>query len=327
MDAPSPDQILDGQGASTDEGYFTQGGRSAAIAASLRLISSYFVSGRSRHQLEVSPTALGTTADEDATAACIAALRLRVALVAAERLADIADLVLTRPNFRYEISRHESVGALAGKLDTARWISRRHKVTSPMVYPILRVERSPQTAENKLAVNALSALQEEGEESLLDASPPTRSLEAQAAEAALERLSRISRMHPFSQLQHHRDRRRIDVDFLISLADEVERRIDSGRVPNPEPYERLADWVRAPREAGMVAGSDIDWSFYGASFDTVLFELWCMQTFAEKLTSALGKPDQVPDLRRSSASKAYTWRLKLASTSRSLCKVLRRAER
>jgi hypothetical protein len=312
MDSQSSAEVRAGPRAPTDEGYFTSGGRSAAIGASLMLISSYFVAGHDRHQLVVSPTALGTEAQEDATAAAIAALRLRVALVAAERLADIADAVLTRPNFRYEISRHESVGALAGKLDTARWISRQHKVTSPLTYPILRVERSPQTAENKLAVGALSVLREELEQSLLDCSPPPTSLEARAAETTLERLSRISRMRPFSQLQHHRDRRSTDVDSLISLADEVEKRIDSGRVPDPEPYKRLADWVRAPREAGMVTGADIDWSIYGASFDTVLFELWCIQTLAEKLAVVLGTPDQIPDLRRSSTSKAYVWRLDAA---------------
>ena len=59
----------------------------------------------------------------------------------------------------------------------------------------------------------------------------------------------------------------------------------------------------------MVIGAEIDWSFYGASFDTVLFELWCMQAFAENLTAALGAADGIPDLRKGSENRAYVWRL------------------
>jgi hypothetical protein len=116
-------------------------------------------------------------------------------------------------------------------------------------------------------------------------------------------------MHPFSILQHQRNRRRSDSRSLISLADEVERRIDSGRVADAEPYNRLVNWVRMPREAAMVTGQDIDWSFYGSTFDTVLFELWCMQTLSERLTAAFGTPSEIPDLRRNSANRAYIWRI------------------
>ena len=142
----------------TRGGYFTGGGRSAAIAAALLLISSYFVSGRDRHQLEVSPTALGSETEQNASAAGIAALRLRAALVAAGRLADIADSVLIRPNFRYEISRFDSIGVLAGQLDTARWISRQREVAQPDKISDPSGRAIPANSGIKLAVKALSIL-------------------------------------------------------------------------------------------------------------------------------------------------------------------------
>ena len=296
-----------GTDSSIDRGYFTSNGRAAAIAASLPLISSYFVSGRDKHRLEVSPIRLGSEPGADPRVAAIAALRLRAALVAAARLADIVEGVLNRPAFRYVITRKESAGVLAGQLDTARWISRRHAITSPPSYPILRVERSHVTAENRLAFGAVSILSEELEQALQDVSPPRGSLEAQDAENVLERLGRIARMPPFSPLQHLRNRRNGDPQALLELAGEVERRIDSGRVANPDSYKKLAGWVRVPREAGMVSGGDIDWSFYGTTFDTVLFEFWCMQTLADSLSLVLGDPSQVADLRKGSTTKSFVW--------------------
>ena len=141
---------------------------------------------------------------------------------------------------------------------------------------------------------------------------------AREADTALDRLGRIARMHPFSQLGCRRDYRSADPHSLINLADEVERRIDSGRVPDAEPYRRLADWVRAPRAAGMVIGAEIDWSFYGATFDTVLFEMWCMQARRE-LAAVLGSRgwESRPTKRlRRTRIRVAPRRLKWVSTSR-----------
>lgn len=267
----------------SEVGYFSDGARRAAIAAALPLVATYFQDGG---RLAGASRALSEANEghEQSTADLLEALRLRVALAAATRLQTIAAEALVRPNFRYASHKEEVVGAIRGRLDMQKVIRETGRRTVPPRYPVITVNRSLATPENVLLACALLWLRHELR------LPVTRQLmkrsaESLARDAAIFEIDRAlagpvlrdCRQVAGERLEHQR---------LDDLCDDVERRIAGGHAIAPA-YAALLDWMRRCR-AGQPAAEpgELEWSFYGAEFDTRLFEIWLLGQLRSRVLGA-----------------------------------------
>ncbi|MFI1906582.1 hypothetical protein ACH444_11915 [Streptomyces microflavus] len=293
-------------------GYFENAGRRAATYETLRLLGTHFSRGlRQKLREAESPVARSASVTADVPAdleQAVAGLRLRVALAAGERLVRVLESALDRPNFRYSVVRHESVGTLAGKLDVARWVSRGWEVRAPTTYPTLRVERSARTPENLLACYALLWISSEVEQALLSSKAPLNSREGHAANQLLERLDLMLRLPGVSKNKKEVAHYGND-DWVFKMLDDVEQRLAGGHVGNREPYEELAIWVRHTLSGRpILQPGDEQWLFYDEAFDATLFELWCLMGIADEIAIALGKPRTVPNMRNTGRVPTYQWK-------------------
>lgn len=292
-------------------GYFDRGGRQSAIFSSLPLLGTYFSRGLREKLREAESGILRSdgesSLDHVGLEQAVAGLRFRVALAAGEGMVGILESVLDRPNFRYGVRHHESVGALAGKLDVTRWVSRKWEVRAHPIYPVLRVERSSRTPENLLACYSLLWITTEIEEASVAAKAPTSSREMKAASALLERLDAMMAMPEFSEhrleVAHAGSR-----EWAFDILEDVERRLSSGHVGNREPYELLATWVRRTMSGNPTLQSgEAEWLFYDETFDATLFELWCLMAIGDAISELIAQDRQIPDMCSSSQVPAYHW--------------------
>ncbi|WKE70501.1 hypothetical protein [Streptomyces sp. WP-1] len=293
----------------TKKGYFDGAGRQAAALAALPLLGTYFSRGV-REKLKEAEGGVARSSEENSSSAleqAVAGLRFRVALAAGEKLVEILESVLNRPNFRYNVERRESAGVLAGKLDVTRWLTRRWEVRAPETYPVLRVERSSRTPENLLAAYSLLWMILETEDSYLRSGAPSNSREGKAAVALLERLDHLMAASHFAD--HRKELAQIGThEWAFDVLEDVESRLSSGRVGSRETYESLAIWVRRTMSSKPVMqDGETDWLFYDASFDATLFELWCLIALGETVSQLLGQERQIPDMRTSSKAPSYRW--------------------
>ncbi|MFJ2646100.1 hypothetical protein ACIO1C_05135 [Streptomyces sp. NPDC087420] len=294
-------------GAEKYGGYLSVTGREAAISSVLLLLGSYFAGGSS-FSLENQSIGLDATEKYEQNATDnLEGLRLRVALASSARLAGIVNDIRTRSNFRYAVRRHNSIGHLSGQLDVPRWAIRRHERRAPVVYPIRKVQRSSATPENILATYALLWCQAELEDALAVAAPPDGGPESVRAAVAFRELLELSQQPPFfdclSSAQQVGQR-----SLIQNLLDQVERRLDAGHVSNPEPYRELSSWIALSLQVNpQETGGEINWVFYGKSFDSTLFELWCMHNLASTISDSLGTPRMVPNMRQGRSLPVYVW--------------------
>ncbi|MBQ0879341.1 hypothetical protein [Streptomyces sp. RT42] len=292
-------------------GYFESGGRRAATYATLPLLGTHFSRGL-REKLKETESSISRSVSNGADvpadlAQAVAGLRLRVALAAGERLMGIFESVMDRPNFRYGVVRHESVGVLAGKLDVARWVMRRWEVRVPTIYPTLRVQRTSRTPENLLACYALLWITSEVEQAFMASRAPLNSREGKAAHGLLERLDSMLRVPDIVENKFEVVHRGSE-EWASALLDDVERRLAAGHVGNREPYQKLADWVRRTLSGKpTLQEGDERWLFYDETFDTTLFELWCLMSIADEVSKHLGQSRQVPNMRHTGRLPTYQW--------------------
>jgi hypothetical protein len=266
-------------------GQFDSASRTAATTAAMPLLASYFATGadtlRSQTVLSVRP--------DDELGDLLEFIQIRVLLAAAEELEPLLRGILERPSFRYRRVREESVGVIRGRLDTVTYLRRRHEVTAPRRFPVINVVRSHNLPENVLGAWAALALSGALKRLPLHRIPP-EAPERRRAERASESLRRLANHAAFTDCVDaaaaawRTGSHRVIVERALS-------RIRSGRVPNATNYEALAHWVDSynPAEIALDPGT-VPWLFYNETFDTRLFELWCLHYLIDALTTKLGPP-------------------------------------
>lgn len=270
---------------SSDVGYFSEAARQSAISAALPLVATYFQKGG---QLAGATATVGESGqdDEPTTAELLDALRLRVALASASRLQAIAAEVVAHANFRYATRREEAVGAIRGRLDLHRVIRETGRLTVPPRYPVITVSRSSKTPENVLLASALMWVRHELR------LPGTRRLspknaESRARDAAIYEIDRALAGPALHECRQSA-RERLDRGQIGDLCAEVERRIAGGHAISPA-YGALLEWMQRCLSGQPAAEpGEIEWSFYGAEFDTRLFEIWILGQLRMRLLRAIG---------------------------------------
>lgn len=285
-------------------GHFSPEGRRIAVTSALGLVATYFQQKGSREFDEQFATA--GVPIPDATQQLIEALRFRVALASTRRILDIAKRILRNPSFRYGRERELQVGVLRGRLDIRSYLTDQGKVTEIPSFPVVSVRRQMTTPENVLLAVAALRLARELRSPLMRSLPASAPDRKRAASYArdLERLIDGPRL---------RECKTAALDLLRRgqvqvLADTVHRRIRAGHIGTPGPYEELVTWVSAGLNGSPAAqAGDIGWDFYDASFDTTLFEIWCLSEINTRLVSRLGTPTSAPSLSARKKEPVSTW--------------------
>lgn len=291
-----------------DGGRLSVTGRRAAISAALPLLATYFADAptwalETQTQLHAGPADDGRREVDDLASA----LRLRAGLAAAARLLAVLRRITARPTFRYTQTASESVGAVRGRLDLARYSRSRGRLDVPRRYPVRQVTREEATPENILAAYAAQWIDRDlgaTPRRLLPAGAPERR-QLDATRLALRNATRRPGMTSATE-QAQRVWRR---GALVALLDRVDARLRSGRVSPLQPYQELADWVRSTIDRQALADpGEIEWAFYDGRFDTKLFEIWTLQQLAAALTALLGPPiSDPPVLSLRGARPLFSW--------------------
>ena len=309
------DERSRGEGSSSETasrgGALSPAARQAAITTAISLVGRYFATGNypltPQAALGHTDTSAAGPAIEQSADALLDALRLRVGLAAARRIGSILDRIAGRATFRYELRPEESTGQVTGQLDVSRYLMRLGAVTDVPTYPVLTVRRTEHTPENVLAAYAARWLLRELHTGMAAVRVPTTGPEHRRYQEERQSLERALRLPwlmaciPAStQVRHNRAER----DLLAS----VKRRLHRREITNAAPYAELVEWVeRALAGEPVVDSGDLEWEFYGAQFDTRLFELWCLRILAVEISRQLVVP--VPDLNPGwrDGQPAYTW--------------------
>lgn len=273
------DWLDDGQ-----SGRFNAATRHAATSEALPLLATYFATGRDTlaHDQILSKEAVDELGD------LLEFVQIRVLLAAADRLEPVLRGILGRPSFQYHRRREESVGVIRGRLDTITYLRRRHEVQAPRRFPVLNVQRSHVLPENVLATWAALTVA-----TALKRLPlrriPAEAPERRRAERTAEALKRMTQHPAFADCTQPAQRMWRAAAHSV-VADQVRSRIRSGHIPNAESYEALTDWVDdfETKDIALDPGA-VDWVFYDESFDTKLFELWCLHRLIVALTDRLGE--------------------------------------
>jgi hypothetical protein len=294
-----------------DAGRFTEGGRKAALRASLPLIASYFADAAT-WELEISAQ-LGSSRSDPVLEDFAAGARFRASLAAAERFLRIIADVTLRPTFRYSQVSSESVGSIRGRLDVARYTRERGRISIPTRYPIRVVEREAATPENILAAYAAIWLKRD-----LDLAPrhlvSPKSPEGRNLESTSVALSRVLALPTLAGTSDWANDiwRRGTLDELLDL---VEQRLAGGHVANPVSYQELFDWMKSAVGGTPIADvGEVEWSFYGPEFDTKLFEIWSCVQLAAAISELIGDPASgVPSLAKRGVDPLYQWNLGIGS--------------
>ena len=291
-----------------DGGQLSTAGRRAAIGAALPLLATYFADAptwtlETQTQLHTATPSAGRQEVDDLAAA----LRLRAGLAAAQRLLSVLRRITARPTFRYTQTASESVGAIRGRLDLARYSRSRGRLDVPRRYPVRQVTREEATPENILAAYAAQWIDRDlgaTPSRLLPAKAPERR-QLDATQLALRNATRRPGLAGATE-QAQRVWRRGGLEALL---DRVDARLGSGRVSPAPPYQELTDWVRRTVDRQALADpGEIEWAFYDGRFDTKLFEIWCLQQLATALTTLLGPAiSDPPVLARRGTQPLFSW--------------------
>ena len=283
-------------------GQLSDAARRAATIDALPLVATYFAAGADSLQRNDLLARHAT----DALGGILEFVQIRVLLAAAVRLDPIIRGILTRPSFRYQRVREESVGVIRGRLDTSKYLQRRHERSAPRRFPVQNVHRTHELPENILACWACLNLAGHLKRlplNLLPSNAPAR----RRAERAVESLRRLA-LHPALAQSTDAAEAVWRSDSHAGLVDRVRSRLRSGHVTNPSPYEALAAWVDGSDTARLIGElGDVDWMFYDESFDTKLFEIWSLHRLIQGLTVRLGEPQARRHLVDRSQGAVATW--------------------
>jgi len=304
-----PGPVLDGDLGDSEPiaaSALTKEARLAAITSSFSLLATYFSSGSNASVLSQRGPSYSDDTDPS-TSLVIAALQLRVALAASDKFVGIVERVRRRANFRYQTIRRDTEGWPQGRLDTIRFARSSGKVTNPIFYPVINIARANVTPENTLVVSAAQWLMKELVAPTLTAFLPVLGPERRAATTARVQLRRLMADPIFAACQKAAEKvkRQGGMQGLLS---QVRKRLNAGHVGNPVPYRELVDWMTACLNGKpAVEAGDMDWSFYGKSFDTKLFELWCLSEIGRALGLALQAPPDRPLLWERFNKPMFSW--------------------
>lgn len=212
-------------------------------------------------------------------------LRFRHMLALAAKLPDLVRAIEARPSTRSTLERSESRGAISGRLDIPRYISRRSQVVSyPRRYPVVRQRTDFGTVENQLV---LRCLHEVGV-SLRDNPFGRRGAEDSFARTLLTEIRVRSQMKPWSEVVPAAGSARLDA----AVATRVRRR----QTGNDAAYQDFLVWRELwnlnPASFGRMSGQTkeeiVDGILAlpaGPAFWDKVFEVWCLRL----LRDALGK--------------------------------------
>lgn len=318
VDHTSDDSPVDepdglGDGDDLGSGFLADSSRRAALTAALPFVATYFVRS---DQLQLRSTAvLGNRAWETPSRyepprdAVLAALRLRTALTAGQRLVEALQAALRSANFRFERVTDEHIGHLHGRLDIPRYLQQRGRRTVPRRYPVVDVQRSSATPENILAAFAAHWHLTELDACLLALDGLHRTPELHLAEQVRADLVRLH-SHPTLRGASEDAVQVAHRETVGQLLDTVEARLRAGHVSRPGGYERVAAWVHSALSGSAdISAGEVSGAFYGPQFDDKLFELWCLAQLAEALTALLGPARLTAPhlLNRDSKSPLFTW--------------------
>lgn len=286
-------------------GHLSPAGRQAAIRAAFPLVGRYFKQSGAP-TLESSPLLNRTSSLSTRDRRLLAALRFRAALSAAGALYDLIEVISLRPTFRYELISVRSAD-LTGSLNIGKWIQRIPVFDGEPSYPILQARRSASTPENTLASYASLWMLQELEQAQIETAPPPDSPEVHAAHDLHERFKVILARPALRECEEAAAEtlRRDAVETLLSRVDSRLRRREIG---NPAPYQALLDFVVHYRDNGPDAadGSQL-WSFYDETFDTTLFEIWCLHELASTVSDCLATEILPVEDTWTSSGLAYKW--------------------
>lgn len=264
-------------------GQFTVDARRAATEDALPMLATYFASGADtlRSQETLSRQAADDLGD------VLELVQVRVLLAAANRLDPLVRAVLRAPSFRFQRERDESVGLVRGRLDTLRYLQRRHEISAPRRFPVQSVVRSHVLPENVLVAWAALSLAHAVRRlplSRLPADAPER----RRAERAAQSLRRATTspvlaecVGPATSVWR--------TGTHLALLEHVRARIRAGHVAHPARYVSVADWVEQFEDKSVsLEGGQVEWVFYDETFDTKLFEIWCLERLIRSMTRHLG---------------------------------------
>jgi hypothetical protein len=232
-----------------------------------------------------------------------AAVMLRVRLTAARSLIPILERLLAHPSFRYQVVNASYSGIVRGRLDVNRYATQRGRVSVPRSYPVRAPRRLFDTAENRLALACMSAVGDDLELALAVLGLKSRHREHRLALAYLHVIR--AGVRTLAAGGTVLPGRSFDSDSLISS---TERRIDSGRLGESEPYGALVKWAKD--NLYVAAGTHADLlpaEFYDVNFDTTLFEVWLASQLAEAITERLGNSSRGAVFGRSASGLIGRW--------------------
>jgi len=269
-------------------GALSELGRQAAVEASLSLLGVYFSSGDQdlSERSAASRTAAASELEE-----LLAGLRLRVALAAGRRLLTFLENMARRPTFRYQLVSTEQVGSLSGALDINRWVTRQRGGDQDLSFPVSEVRRGSRTPENTLASYATQWLTRELRDSFRASTASVEAVEYRAVRRLRERLERAQRIPALADCRQDAQtiRTRVAVERLIS---QVRRRLQRREIAHPGPYRKLVEWIdECLAGVPTVEPGAVDLSAYGDSFDSKLYELWCLGALGRALARAFNLPE------------------------------------
>ena len=273
---------------SVQSGTLGVAGRAAAVSSALGLVSQYFAEG-SQQLIEGRALARGDDASDKELFQLIAALRLRVALAAANRLLGILERISWHPTFAYRQRSIDSTGGLSGQLDINKYVADLGTYQDSTAFPVIDVYRSSETPENVLAVYATLWLIDELRASFAGSVAPLAGPEYKAWAVANAKLRRHIERPTFKGCV--REARRIKRRLaLMKIVGSARMRLRRREIANPSPYRELVEWVEKIQAGDpIMAPGDVEWLFYGERFDSKLFELWCLHELGSELAQALGE--------------------------------------
>jgi hypothetical protein len=248
------------------------------LLEALDLVASYFFNRTV--QLEASPIGLESTKPQDDTGRFLAELEGRHVVACAMLLRKILPDIERRLSDTSALNSDVSYGTLYGRLDVQSYIRSRHtRRALPRTYPVLITERSAETPENVLVVQALRGL----ERQLAATTFPITSAEGQARTAVYDWLRARSRRWPWAVLK-----RRGPTELLLR---ETGTRLRKHQTGNDVTYASLLDWyaewqVDLSRLGSKGKTTVIDGMLAfpaGEFFWNKVFEVWCLQAVAESL--------------------------------------------
>lgn len=267
-------------------------GRSSTDRAILRGALELLVSYSWGPKVELRP--LEMVSDEDADPSrFIRELQFRHLLAVAAKLLKILDAIERRPSTRSVLQRSESRGAINGRLDIPRYISRRSQIVSlPRRYPVVRQRTDFGTVENQLVQGCLR----EVGIALRDNPFARRGAEDVNARTLLAAIRGHLQARPWSEVSPAAGSDRLDA--------EVATRIRRRQTGNDAAYQAFLDWRKfwrlEPASFGRMSSNEKDGVVdgilafpTGPAFWDRVFEVWCLGLVRDAL-ALLGWPEMEP---------------------------------